>query len=101
MIGTDVALLQTRAATPLPTEGKVNRLISEVDVAVIGAGAAGIAAARRLVEARTVSVLVLASRDRSGGRARTIEAEGPRLRVAAFGRPQCDDLARRKPRLCH
>jgi malic enzyme len=59
MIGTDVALLQTRAATPLPTERKVNRLISEVDVAVIGAGAAGIAAARRLVEARTVSVLNL------------------------------------------
>jgi len=58
-MGTEVALLQTRAATPLPTEGKVNRLISEVDVAVIGAGAAGIAAARRLVEARTVSVLNL------------------------------------------
>jgi len=43
---------------------------------VIGAGAAGIAAARRLAEARTVSVLVLEARDRAGGRAWTVEAEG-------------------------
>src|SRR5438445_2815061 len=49
---------------------------SEVDVAVIGAGAAGIGAARRLVEAGTVSVLVLEARDRGGGRVHTIEPAG-------------------------
>jgi monoamine oxidase len=51
-------------------------LASEVDVAVIGAGAAGIAAARRLVEAGGVSVVVLEGRDRAGGRAWTVEAGG-------------------------
>jgi len=49
---------------------------SEVDVAVIGAGSAGIAAARRLAEAGGVSVLVLEARDRAGGRVWTIDAEG-------------------------
>src|SRR5439155_22264426 len=49
---------------------------SEVDVAVIGAGAAGIGAARRLVEAGTVSVLVLEARDRVGGRVHTIAPAG-------------------------
>ena len=43
---------------------------SEVDVAVIGAGAAGIGAARRLREAGTVSTVVLEARDRVGGRDR-------------------------------
>ena len=53
-------------------------LASEVDVAVIGAGAAGIAAARRLVEAGGVSVLVLEGRDRPGGRAWTAPSDvGP------------------------
>src|SRR6266849_5311514 len=53
-------------------------LASEVDVAVIGAGAAGIAAARRLVEAGGVSVLVLEGRERAGGRAWTVESDaGP------------------------
>ncbi len=51
-------------------------LASEVDVAVIGAGAAGIAAARRLVEAAGVSVLVLEGRERPGGRAWTVDAGG-------------------------
>ena len=51
-------------------------LASEVDVAVIGAGAAGIAAARRLVEAGQVSLQVLEGRDRAGGRAWTIDAGG-------------------------
>src|SRR5438874_13075187 len=49
---------------------------SEVDVAVIGAGAAGIAAGRRLVKAGNVSVLVLEARERAGGRVWTIDAEG-------------------------
>jgi monoamine oxidase len=51
-------------------------LPSEVDVAVIGAGAAGIGAARRLREAGRVSVLVLEARDRVGGRVHTIEPAG-------------------------
>jgi monoamine oxidase len=51
-------------------------LSSEIDVAVIGAGAAGIAAARRLVEAGGVSVLVLEGRNRPGGRAWTAGAGG-------------------------
>jgi len=48
-------------------------LPSQVDVAVIGAGAAGIGAARRLREAGVVSLLVLEARDRVGGRVNTIE----------------------------
>src|SRR5215469_12137485 len=51
-------------------------LPSEVDVAVIGAGAAGISAARRLLEAGTASVLVLEARDRVGGRVNTIAPTG-------------------------
>ena len=51
-------------------------LPSEVDVAVIGAGAAGIGAARRLREAGAVSVLVLEARDRVGGRVHTIAPAG-------------------------
>src|ERR1700689_5190709 len=50
-------------------------LPGEVDVAVIGAGAAGIAAARRLAEAG-VPVLVLEARERAGGRAWTVEENG-------------------------
>lgn len=44
---------------------------AEYDVAILGAGAAGIAAARRLIE-RGLSVVVLEARDRVGGRAVTI-----------------------------
>ena len=51
-------------------------LPSEVDVAVIGSGAAGIGAARRLREAGAVSVLVLEARDRVGGRVHTIAPAG-------------------------
>jgi len=51
-------------------------LRSEPDVAVIGAGAAGIGAARRLGEAGSVSVLVLEARDRVGGRVHTIAPAG-------------------------
>jgi len=43
---------------------------------VVGAGAAGIGAARRLVESGSVSVLVLEARDRVGGRVHTIEPAG-------------------------
>jgi len=44
---------------------------SEIDVAIVGAGAAGIAAARTL-EGSGLSVLVLEARDRLGGRAFTV-----------------------------
>ncbi len=50
-------------------------LPASIDVAVIGAGAAGIAAARRLRRAG-VSVVVLEARDRIGGRAHTVGWEG-------------------------
>jgi monoamine oxidase len=49
---------------------------SEVDVAVVGAGAAGIGAARRLGEAATVSALVLEARARVGGRVHTVAPAG-------------------------
>ncbi len=47
-----------------------------VDVAIVGAGAAGIAAARRLMPHRDLSVLVIEAADRIGGRAHTVEAVG-------------------------
>lgn len=47
-----------------------------IDVAIVGAGAAGLGAAGRLAEAGR-SCLVLEARDRIGGRAHTVEtAEG-------------------------
>ncbi|MEJ6789498.1 NAD(P)/FAD-dependent oxidoreductase [Brevundimonas sp. BR2-1] len=51
---------------------------SFVDVAVIGAGAAGIAAARALARA-PLDVVVLEARDRIGGRARTLDMNGTGL----------------------
>src|SRR5918997_2640368 len=54
-------------------------LRSEVDVAVIGAGAAGIAAGRRLAEARRASFVVIEARERGGGRAWTVDADGSPL----------------------
>lgn len=47
----------------------------EVDAVVIGAGAAGVAAARKLAASR-LSVLVLEARARAGGRAFTQQVEG-------------------------
>jgi monoamine oxidase len=49
---------------------------SEVDVAVIGAGAAGIASGRRLAEAGGVRFVVIEARERAGGRAWTRIADG-------------------------
>src|SRR4051812_13868051 len=46
---------------------------SDVDVAIIGAGAAGLGAARTL-ENSGLSVIVLEARDRLGGRAHTVQA---------------------------
>ena len=51
-------------AVTLPSDGIV-------DVVVVGAGAAGIGAARRLVGS-PLSVLVLEAKDRAGGRAHTL-----------------------------
>ena len=48
-------------------------LPSEVDVAIIGAGAAGLGAAHALKKS-SLSLIVLEARDRVGGRAHTIEA---------------------------
>ncbi len=50
-------------------------LPSEVDVAVIGAGSAGVAAGRRLLAAK-LNFVVLEARARVGGRAWTVEAGG-------------------------
>ena len=50
-------------------------LPSSIDVAIVGAGAAGIAAATRLKQVG-VSALMIEARDRVGGRAHTIPAAG-------------------------
>ena len=49
---------------------------AEVDVAVVGAGAAGISAVRRLAEAAGLKILGLEARDRVGGRVHTIAPAG-------------------------
>lgn len=51
------------------------RRAQDADVVVIGAGVAGLAAARRLVE-RGARVIVLEARDRIGGRVLTVRAPG-------------------------
>ncbi len=56
------------------------RVPSEVDVVVIGAGAAGIAAGRGLAEAK-IDFVVLEARSRTGGRALTVHAGGYPLDV--------------------
>ena len=48
----------------------------EVDVAIVGAGAAGLAASRQLMQRRDLSVLVIEAGDRIGGRAHTVAAPG-------------------------
>ncbi|SDQ97454.1 NAD(P)/FAD-dependent oxidoreductase [Brevundimonas sp. 374] len=69
------------ASQPLP---------SQVDVVVIGAGAAGIAAARRLMRPG-LSVLMLEARDRIGGRAWTVRAEGEGLDMGCGWLHSADD----------
>src|SRR6476659_6310317 len=53
--------------------GRMSSLPSSVDVAIIGAGAAGLGAANALKNSG-LSTLVLEARDRVGGRAHTIMA---------------------------
>jgi monoamine oxidase len=64
-------------------EGCMAGMPSEVEVAVIGAGAAGIAAARRLVEAGRVSVIVIEARERAGGRVWTMDSSAGPLDLGA------------------
>lgn len=52
-----------------------DNLPASLDIAVIGAGAAGIAAARAL-RGRGLAVTVIEARDRLGGRAHTVQAAG-------------------------
>jgi monoamine oxidase len=52
------------------------RFPSEVDIAVIGAGAAGIGAGRRIRERGGASLLVIEARERVGGRVHTVMPAG-------------------------
>ena len=67
-----------------------NPLPSQVDVVVVGAGAAGIAAARRLMRPG-LSLLVLEARDRIGGRAFTQRIEGEGLDMGCGWLHSADD----------
>ena len=63
---------------------------SDVDVVVVGGGAAGVAAAKRLTEA-SIRCLLVEARPRLGGRAWTVHdrdghASRSRLRLAALRR---------------
>ena len=67
----------------------LSRGTDDLEIVVVGAGAAGIGAATRLAAAR-VSFTVLEARGRVGGRAYTIAGcaipARSRVRLAAFGR---------------
>ena len=65
------------AAEPPGLTG-VGRIMQDVEIAVIGGGAAGIAAARTLADAGK-SVLLLEASDRLGGRAHTVTVAGMRI----------------------
>ena len=56
----------------------MQQMVADVDVVIIGAGAAGIAAARQLA-ASHLSAIVLEATARVGGRAWTCEVAGMRL----------------------
>jgi monoamine oxidase len=69
---------------PIPKPSLVAPPTGDVEVVVIGAGAAGIAAARRLLAAG-LSVVVLEARDRVGGRAVTVPSRATRSISAPIG----------------
>jgi monoamine oxidase len=53
----------------------MTRFPPDVDVAVVGAGSAGIGAARRLLDAGRLSVIVIEARERVGGRVWTVQKD--------------------------
>lgn len=71
-------LLKSTAASANSKRAKV----TECDVAVIGAGLAGLNAALRL-QSQGKDVLVIEARDRSGGRLETTEVDGLRFELGA------------------
>ena len=76
--------LAAASAALLPAPALAQTGTSDVDVVIIGGGAAGIAAARRIAEAKRSYVLLEAS-PKLGGRARTEEALGLRVDLGAAG----------------
>ena len=66
------------ASTPLRSQDRA----AAVDVVVVGAGAAGLAAAKRLIE-RGAKIVVLEARDRLGGRVHTDTRLGPAFDAGA------------------
>src|SRR4051794_22553836 len=62
----------------MPRDWPGERVASDFDIVVIGAGAAGIAAGRRLAQAGA-SFLVVEASDRIGGRAWTLVRDGMAL----------------------
>src|SRR4051794_28857326 len=83
---------QARAA---PARTRRRRRARHADVVVVGAGFAGLTAARQIHKAGR-SVLVLEARDRVGGRARNLELGGGEVteRGATFIGPTQDHIAR-------
>ncbi|WP_371344843.1 flavin monoamine oxidase family protein [Ancylobacter sp. IITR112] len=76
--------LAAASAALLPTPALAQAGASDVDVVIIGGGAAGIAAARRVAEARRSYVLLEAG-PRLGGRARTESAFGLKVDLGPGG----------------
>ncbi|SCW57332.1 flavin monoamine oxidase family protein [Ancylobacter rudongensis] len=76
--------LAAASAALLPAPALAQTGASDVEVVIIGGGAAGIAAARRIAEAKRSYVLLEAS-PRLGGRARTEDAFGLRVDLGAGG----------------
>lgn len=72
--------LRAKGAAPYHTRRKPQP--RDADVIIIGAGAAGIAAARKL-RRHGVDALILEARDRPGGRAQTIPLAGQNLDIGA------------------
>jgi len=71
MAGLVPAIAVSRSSERISRVGPIMSLPSEVDVAIVGAGAAGLGAAHALQNSG-LSVLVLEARDRLGGRGHTI-----------------------------
>lgn len=76
--------LAAASAALLPTPALAQAGASDVDFVIIGGGAAGIAAARRVAEAKRSYVLLEAG-PRLGGRARTESAFGLKVDLGAGG----------------